>query len=234
MKCALCGKIGKLVNSHIIPEWVYTDLYDEKHRLPVVSTLKEKTRPFEQKGIREKLLCNDCEQKLSVFERYVRGVIKGGESVVIHEYPDKLEITGINYTFFKLFQLSILWRAGIAKNKMFSRVQLGPHENKLRDMINAEDPGASNQYGCLMFIIISDKGVVVDFIDQSEQVRIEGMRCFRFIFSGFVWAFLVASHEPDSRLTGHMLSQDGTISILKRQFENLDYLKKFAKNISEQ
>lgn len=231
MICNLCGKDRELINSHIIPEWVYTDLYDEKHRFHVLASTTNKTKSFEQKGLREKLLCDDCEQKFSRYEKYAREVIKGDESKVVRQYQDRLEIYDINYTLFKLFQISVLWRAGIAKHRMFSRVDLGPHENILKNMLIAEDPGEPTKYGCLMFGIIADKVVVSDFIDQPEQLRLGGMRCYRFVFSGFVWVFFVASHPPERQARRYMLSQEGAITICVRRFQDLAYLKCFAENI---
>ena len=37
MKCKLCLKENKLSRSHIIPEFFYKPLYDEKHRINVLS-----------------------------------------------------------------------------------------------------------------------------------------------------------------------------------------------------
>jgi len=231
MICSLCGKDRELKASHIIPEWVYTDLYDEKHRFHVLTSTTKRSKPFEQKGLREKLLCDDCEQKFSRYEKYAREVIKGGESVIVRKYQDKIEVSDIDYTLFKLFQISVLWRAGIAKNEMFSRVDLGPHENTLRNMLIAEEPGDPTKYGCLMFGIIAERDVVSDLIDQPECLRLEGIRCYRFVFSGFVWVFFVASHPPNRNANRFMLSEKGVITICIRRFQDLQYLKCFAENI---
>lgn len=70
MKCHLCQKDSDLKNSHIIPEFVYNLLYDKKHRFHVLTTADNPPRPQEQKGIREHLLCVDCENQLSVYEKH--------------------------------------------------------------------------------------------------------------------------------------------------------------------
>jgi hypothetical protein len=231
MTCSLCGNDRELRKSHIIPEWVYTDLYDENHRFHRLTSTNKKVKPFEQKGLREKLLCEDCEQRFSRFENYARRILKDGENISVHKYQDKIKITGINYSHFKLFQLSILWRASIAKNEMFSLVDIGPHENIIRTMLLEERAGEPTQYGCLMFGIINEKDVVTDLIDQPEALRIDGMRCYRFIFSGFVWVFFVASHRPNTNALRFMLSEDGDITIYIRPFQDLEYLKCFADNV---
>ena len=62
MKCRLCLKEKPIQNSHIIPEFLYKPLYDNLHRFKSLSTLPEIKIEYKQKGIREKLLCRDCEQ----------------------------------------------------------------------------------------------------------------------------------------------------------------------------
>lgn len=232
MNCSLCGNERELRKSHIIPEWVYKDLYDENHRFHRLTSTKKKVKPFEQKGLREKLLCDDCEQRFSRYENYARGVIKGGKTISVQEYQDKIKITGIDYSLFKLFQLSILWRASIARNEIFSNVDLGPHENIIKTMLIEEKAGEPIQYGCLMFGIIGNKDVVTDFIDQPDALRIDGMRCYRFVFSGFVWVYFVASHPPNTNAQRFMLSEDGDITIYIKRFQELEYLKCFANNIN--
>src|SRR5438876_12386276 len=72
MKCQLRGEDRKLVRSHIIPEFFYSALYDEKHVLHQhVRTTGEVK--FVQKGHREPLLCEDCEGLLNDrYEKYFK------------------------------------------------------------------------------------------------------------------------------------------------------------------
>lgn len=85
MICRLCHKEAILENSHVIPEFMYSSLYDEKHRFQVLSTEREEKNSFEQKGIREALLCSDCENQLSQSERYVSLVFRGDIDLTIEK-----------------------------------------------------------------------------------------------------------------------------------------------------
>ena len=98
-------------------------------------------------------------------------------------------------------------------------------------MLIAEEPGDPTKYGCLMFGIIAERDVVSDLIHQPECLRLEGIRCYRFVFSGFVWVFFVASHPPNRNANRFMLSEKGVITICIRRFQDLQYLKCFAENI---
>lgn len=53
MNCAICKDNSDLKNSHIIPEFFYKPLYDEKHRINVIPLSQEQKRKYKQKGHRE-------------------------------------------------------------------------------------------------------------------------------------------------------------------------------------
>jgi hypothetical protein len=199
MSCALCLRDAKLRKSHIIPEFLYKPLYDSKNRFHVLATTAHRPRPFQQKGIRERLLCGTCEGRLSKWEKYARGVLFGGEELVCTERGHYFSVSGVDYKRMKLFQMSILWRAGVACHQIFSRVQLGPHAEQLRRMIHAGVPGRADKYPCLMFQVLNNDGEVVDFIDQPTRLRFDGIIAYRFIFAGFLWVYLVPSHQKSQR-----------------------------------
>src|SRR3546814_3673721 len=93
-------------------------MYDEKHRYNVLSLAPERRVRIEQKGVREQLLCRDCEQKFSKLERYASLVLQGGAPGMDGQRNGSIvSVTGIDYAQFKLFLLSLLWRAGVAKGR---------------------------------------------------------------------------------------------------------------------
>ena len=83
MTCALCLGEAPLRNSHVIPEFLYRSLYDEKHRLHQVSADPAQPNIYLQKGLREPLLCELCEQRFSVSERYASMLLNGGVGVSV-------------------------------------------------------------------------------------------------------------------------------------------------------
>jgi len=225
MICALCRQDSELQDSHIIPEFVYKQIYDNKHRFHVLSTSDRLTRPFEQKGIREELLCEHCEQKFSVYERYARGVLLGGTEIAVRDRGEYLELRELSYKRFKLFQLSILWRAGVAKYPLFSRVKLGPHEQTLRQMLNEDNPGRPDQYCCVVMGLRSKKQIQAGFIDQPTRLRIHGHIVYRFIFAGFMWVYFVSIHAVPATLRHVVLNEKGEMKIWIGKFEDLNYLR---------
>jgi hypothetical protein len=128
--CALCKTEKPLSNSHVIPEFLYQELYDGLHRFHRISTTPEAKNRLLQKGIREPLLCHDCEQQISVWEGYARQVLFGGVPIQGNKEDKKITVENIDYANFKLFQLSIIWRASVSSRPEFRQVQLGPHQER--------------------------------------------------------------------------------------------------------
>lgn len=194
MSCALCLQEVELRRSHIIPEFLYETLYDDKHRLQVLSIIPDQSNWREQKGLRERLLCDSCEQQLSVWEQYACGVLKGGVPLTYRSEGSIIHISGLDYAQFKLFQLSVLWRAGASSLPFFEKVQLGEHAETLRRLLLAGDPGSPSRYGCFMFGLKHESQALTDLITQPERIRLDGHTAYRFVFGGFLWAMLVSSH----------------------------------------
>lgn len=227
--CALCEVPAQLRNSHIIPEFLYESMYDDKHRFRVIDR-NEKYHWLEQKGYRERLLCQQCETRLSVWEGYASSLLAGATPPRVERVERGVAwVSGIDYERFKLFQLSILWRAGLAKHSFFEFVTLGPHEERLRQMLLSSDPGAPNQYPCLMFHVHLD-GKQPPVIVQPTKTRIENAAAFRFVFGGYFWAYAVATHTLSRGLTPAFLQRDGTMALAPtRDLSAAPFLRDFLR-----
>jgi hypothetical protein len=55
-------------------------------------------------------------------------------------------INHYDYNMLKLFFISLLWRASASKLEYFSLVNVGPFEEKLRQMIKLNNPGNENEF----------------------------------------------------------------------------------------
>lgn len=149
--CRLCGQFEPLQHSHIIPEFMYLPLYDERHRAVSVAATGATNVQTIQKGLREYLVCKPCERRLGEWERVIAPVWK--ETLVrIRGGPPGTNVTiRCDYRVLKLFSLSVFWRASIAAHPNFAAVNLGPHEAFIRDLIRAEIPGSVTDYPSLLF-----------------------------------------------------------------------------------
>lgn len=100
MKCELCLKERTLRKSHIIPKFVFRWMRNTGGRFLRISSAPNLRQ---QDGIKEKLLCQDCEQKFSKYETWFANnvffpYLDSGQKVF--EYPSELGS----------FIISVLWR----------------------------------------------------------------------------------------------------------------------------
>ena len=152
MVCKLCRENCDLRESHIISEAFYEDVYDKKHHRAVLVSMENPKLKLIQKGIREKLLCRDCEQKLSKWESILkRDLIDIGNQKseflnISHVDEDLFKVEGIRYKEFKLAILSILWRMSITSDPFFKSYKLGAYEEKLRQRLLDENVADEKKY----------------------------------------------------------------------------------------
>lgn len=232
-KCYLCQQPATICNSHIVPEFFFEkmNLYDEKHRLYVLSTKSGKHRPTEQKGIRERLFCKKCEGKLSIWEDHARRVLYGGECIKITtNNPKGIEGT-VDYTKFKLFQLSILWRVGISNHAGFSTVKLGAHEDVLRKMLLDEIPGSTETYGCVILYSRKHTNITSNTIHCMGLSDINGVGCVQLLLGGLFWFFFLSETAIDPSQKELFLQESGHLRILKTNKYPNQYIERLAHSI---
>jgi hypothetical protein len=233
MECKLCLKERKLCKSHIIPEFFYHSLYDlGAHRFHYLSAEGSYSKT-KQKGLYERLLCDDCEKRLNKYETYVSKIFNGQVSVEPRKDGRLVHLSGVMYKEFKLLGMSILWRAGISQLPMFSKVQLGPHQEKIRQMIYEDNPGTFDQYGFILSPISSKKYKTDALIFQPTPSRLEGSRCYRFVFGGIIWGFVVSSNGVSNLIKDSFLNEKGEIRMLPADMESVPFIMGGMKGVSE-
>ena len=226
--CRLCLKEEKLCNSHILPEFFYLDIYED-HRSLIISKEGEKVI---QKGLREYLLCQQCETKLSKYEKYAKELIREIPNFSRDENLGLLYSKDIDYPKFKLFQLSILWRASISSLMAFAQVNLGPHEEKIRRMLDEEDPGRTVDYGCFMFTFL--KTELLKNIIQSPirlKKKLYSHIAYKFVTGNISWVYVVSSHNVPSILKELFLQESGLLRIAIAHRDEYTEVLKIARNL---
>lgn len=212
-KCKLCLKDKELIKkSHIIPEFMYQGLFDEKHKVIVFNPLElargegyyKKPSSGEYEG---GLLCADCDNKLlGAYEDYASKAIYGGllpafECPIFKNYKnqDGLEFasgSNISYKKIKIFLLSILWRASISSRPLFSEIALEEHEEIIRKMILNGNPGAVDDYPIFFATFVRDKNGPKNLIAQPQKRDTKsGHTSFIFIIGGMIYFFYINSKE---------------------------------------
>lgn len=224
MTCHLCQRDRKLCNSHIIPEFIYSPMYDRRHRFLVISSDPNKAIQNKQKGIREPLLCQSCETILSGHESYVRRLLCGGTGFYATTAGNCYNLSQLRYANIRLCYLGVLWKMSISKLPMFREVSLGPHEEKLRKMILRDEPGRPDQYGFVAVVPFIDGKFFPDFILQPDCIKHQGHHIYRAVIGGLLFLFLVSNHPVDPDIQRVFVRPDGTWVLIGEDVSRIPFL----------
>src|SRR5680860_485642 len=189
-KCRLCLQDKKLISAHIIPEFMYSRMKDEKNVFYEMHLKlnKEKIRSRKvQTGEFDKtILCEDCDNRIigANYEKYAQLSMYGSNldpklAPICTNYKNPNDgtqyslCTNIDYGKMKLFLLSILWRASITKRKLFDEVILGEkHEERIRKILYEEIIPDELEYPILMTSFMRTKNSLkLSLIHISEPTR---------------------------------------------------------------
>lgn len=215
--CKLCGKNTQLRNSHIVPEFLYHDLYNAQKQLMGITGVGSRGWKMLQKGIREHLFCEACEQH---FNEYCEKPFRK-QWIDTEPFPkNKIWPNGLvrwatfDYASFKLFHLSVIFRAGVSTLPTYAEVSLGPHEDTLRRMILNLDAGRPSVYPIFGYAVIHHvTRTLVPIVSQAGRSSFAGHRCYGLIYGGVNWWTSVSAHrnhgfermglQPDGRMPFH-------------------------------
>ena len=135
-QCRLCHRNRELRNSHIVPEFMYGSFYNDKgHMMGINGRGRKGWRPL-QSGLKQHLFCEECEQH---FNEYCEKPFKRSwvdTNPLPPCWPDQEPVCiQVDYASFKLFHLSVLFRASVTTLPTFSAVALGRHQESIRQML---------------------------------------------------------------------------------------------------
>lgn len=237
--CRLCQLEKELRRSHILPEFMYQNLYDENprryHTLNVdLDNISNSSNKIEQRGIREFLLCDQCEGLISKYEKYAAETIYAKNNrnktyIVNASKTDDGQYTiydyeGFSYKEFKLFLLSILWRMLVSEK--FTEIK-GEEEilERLRIAILTEDPLQYDDFGCLVQVIrYNEEQLASKFILSPYLTRDADSLVINQLVDSFMYSFYFNSKNLPSTKKDYFLKEDGKMKIVGRIIFNDPYL----------
>lgn len=147
--------------------------------------------------VREYLFCEACEQH---FNEYCEKPFRA-QWVETEPLPNPWEVEDIHwvrfdYASFKLFHLSVLFRASVSTLPDFATVSLGSHEEKLRELLLLRNPGEYWQYPIFGYAVVHHKTKrLISMVSQAVQSKLWGQRCYGMIYGGVQWWIGVSSHR---------------------------------------
>ena len=246
--CKLCCKHAELKHSHIVPDFYIRSLEEREntgsHGIAQPTSIALSTRAdfrdgpkqrgyWEKRlGLKEYLLCEECEGKFQKLEIYARHLFYGnspaplkklilGESIFVEPIDktgkllDVRDVT-VDYAKIKLYQMSLLWRASVATGEFFRTVNLGAkHEAKLQQFLVRCDPSAEDEYPCVIIDLRYEDGGCEDHILQTTAHRDDqGQRIYSMILGGFQFLYSVSAHQATEVFQNCSVRPNGKMRLL--------------------
>lgn len=214
-KCKLCLKenVELLTRSHIIPKFLFEDMKDINNSFIQIDLsnyvkgrrqhVKNQRDSFHESNI----LCVNCDGTIiKEYEDYLKLTFHStNKSISRPFFVEKINkregfslllIDNLDYKLYKLGFLSILWRASISSLPFFKLIDLGPHEEIIRNMLLNGNALEENNYPFF-----------TSFLDQTEdehqivlpviKFKMENFTHYRFIINGLDLIFMLGSREVE-------------------------------------
>jgi hypothetical protein len=184
-------------------------------------------------GIKESLLCSACEGRFSRYENYFRDFFYGNSPPPLKKLsvgtpldlsrfigldPDILgaKLLKVDYAQFKLFVLSLIWRASVAKGNFFEKVDLGAHESRIAALLKAENPGPDNEYPITILDLRHGTYGFEDLVQQPDYGKDGAQRGYSFVIGGFMLIIFVGAlgHLPPDPVAKFCLKSSGELILV--------------------
>jgi len=231
--CRLCLGDKPLCLSHIIPNFFTKQMKNEAgiaNKYLVLDANKQGTPGRGQGGVKEQLFCAECEALLNErYEKYAYNLlyVRGFEYGEMGSKQAKLAIN-IDYTRFKLFLLSILFRASISSHEFCSVVDIGRlHEEEIRKMLLYSDPKQPHNYPILISCVYNNGEVIKDWVLQPSRSRFDMHNCYQFILGSYLYLFIVSSHRVNKKIDSFVLNINGTAVIMNQDLKKIKNVMSF-------
>ncbi len=218
INCRLCllpvSEVGELKLSHIVSECFFTPIYDDKHRFVAISEENAGRLKYEQKGYRERLLCSNCENKLSRWENNSK---KDFKDMSLKQYKhldfitspsphDFLCVSNISHDYMKKFVLSVIWRMSLSSISEFSEYSLGEkHSENIRRILDNDEELDTYDYPILIHQVRIRNQYFQDLMMFMGRGELYDKNIVSFVVMGFLIDIFVSSESVKKDPVGALL-----------------------------
>ena len=143
-------------------------------------------------------------------------------------------LANLKYAPLKLFFLSILWRLSITSIPKFGGAQLGPHAEKLRQMLVSEESGLTGDYPFAVSELSLNGTPLDGWILPPRRSRTFGRIVWNVTIGRFLVKYFVSSHGPPPEISSMFLRPDGTMLIYRTDVREVPPLMRYARMLANQ
>lgn len=108
----------------------------------------------------------------------------------------------------------MLWRASVSRLEDFAGVRLGPHEERIRQMLLQAEPGQSLQYPIYAGLIWDARTRLRwdNVLMLPIRVKFDGRWAYRMVFGGASWTVIISGRGP-LHADPEVLNEDGLMKL---------------------
>jgi hypothetical protein len=189
--CAWCGKDRELRKSHILPDAFSSHIRETMDGSLVLVSSDRPGRRKAPGGIYDKgLLCDDCEQRLGIFDNAAVTAFKARydewkKVAIVHSTP-KEWILSCDPEQIKRFSLSFLVRAHYSQQDAFRKVDLGGQIDAIKRYCDSSNADAERYPFALLRFSRSKLHANAEMVFAApERDRWNGKIAYRYNLAGF-------------------------------------------------
>ena len=221
--CKLTGDIGKPIRAHIIPKAFY-EISEQNKGVNKLIGNSPGTYPKKLPiGIYDStIVTQKGEDIFNKWDNYATKFLLGDEiRYKAIQKNGKLagwDVGTFDYPLLKLFSLSILWRAHVSSQDIFKKVELGPHEPKIRQLLLTENASDPDTYSVIISKWIDD-GFGPVIMDPFRE-KYYGLNFYRFYCGRYVFSIKVDSRRTVKAFRYAQLSPNTNLILIARDLKS--------------
>jgi len=214
-----------------MPEWMYTEMYDQNHKVLQVSRSADKVKK-RKKGIYKSFICEECEKTTQKYDRYA-SLILTKRSTDSNEYKsivkkddahifksELLEFSrwkNINFSYFQKFIFSIILRSHFAGTIEGSISLTQKHLNRILALYSDPQNLDDKAYPITLAGYPENdplrNHVILPYFEKKH-----GHHILEFSASGYLFNVYISSHDKPRFVKSLRLKNDESMYLIKMTF----------------
>jgi hypothetical protein len=230
--------------SHLVPEWMYTDCYNENHKVIEVVRSEEKVTK-KQKGVYGSFICTNCEKETQKYDHYA-------SLILTNKSPETDEYKSVKRTYYNDNHQGEKLEVGVWENIDFKKLQNFIYSIVLRTHFagRIKGPIALNSKHLERILasykneaILDDSSYPILVVEyhKNDKMRnhvilpfikkIESHHIIEFTGGGYAFNIYVSSHPKPHHVRSLRLKKDGRLLLINIFFQETALGKKSLKLI---
>jgi hypothetical protein len=223
-RCKLCHINTDLVKAHVIPEAFFISLR-QGQKAPLLVTDRPgeypKRRPIGEYD--STILCTGCERRFGPWDQYAKEVFIDRSDAFSKYYDDQeliaYTVDRIDTTKLRTWFISVLWRASVSQQDYYRFVQLGPFEEKAKQVVLSGDPGSLDDFSVVLSKWDATWSKV---IERPYHCRIDGLNYSIVPFLDYVAHIKIDKRQISDDLRPFVIGAHIQLRILADNFASSD------------